>query len=51
VLQLAKNWAGTRYTAIAIHGDEATRKTHVDMGFHDGWGTVVDQMVAHIKAR
>jgi uncharacterized protein YndB with AHSA1/START domain len=41
---------GTRYTAIAIHGDEATRKQHEDMGFHHGWGTVLDQLVAHIKA-
>lgn len=41
---------GARYTAYAIHGDEAGRKTHEDMGFHQGWGTVVDQMVAHIKA-
>jgi uncharacterized protein YndB with AHSA1/START domain len=50
VLQLAKQWSGTRYTAIAIHGNEETRKNHEEMGFHDGWGTVVDQMVAHIKA-
>lgn len=41
---------GTRYTAYAIHADEQGRKTHEDMGFHDGWGTVVDQMVAHIQA-
>lgn len=41
---------GTRYTAIAIHGSEETRKSHEEMGFHDGWGTVVDQLVAHIKA-
>ena len=51
VLQLARNGAGTRYTAIAIHGDESTRKKHEEMGFHDGWGTVLDQMVAHIKAQ
>lgn len=41
---------GTRYTAYAIHGDEAARKAHEDMGFHHGWNTVVDQMVDHIKA-
>jgi uncharacterized protein YndB with AHSA1/START domain len=51
VLQLASNGSGTRYTAIAIHGNESTRKKHEDMGFHHGWGTVVDQMVAHIKAQ
>jgi uncharacterized protein YndB with AHSA1/START domain len=41
---------GTRYTAMAIHADPDARKTHEDMGFHSGWGTVVDQLVAHIKA-
>ncbi|WP_424812941.1 SRPBCC family protein [Roseococcus sp. YIM B11640] len=41
---------GTKYTAIAIHGSEAGRKTHEEMGFHGGWGTVADQMVAYIKA-
>jgi uncharacterized protein YndB with AHSA1/START domain len=41
---------GTRYTAMAIHGGPDARKTHEDMGFHSGWGTVVDQLVAHIKA-
>jgi uncharacterized protein YndB with AHSA1/START domain len=50
VLELTPLGKGTRYKAIAIHGDEANRKSHEEMGFHDGWGTVVDQMVAHIKA-
>lgn len=49
-LLLAPTATGTRYTALAIYGDEATRKNHEDMGFHDGWGTVLDQMVAFIKA-
>lgn len=50
VLQLQKQGSGTRYTAIAIHGNQDTRKKHEEMGFHDGWGTVVEQMVEHIKA-
>lgn len=40
---------GTRYKAIAIHRDEASRSQHEEMGFHDGWGTVLEQMVAYIK--
>jgi uncharacterized protein YndB with AHSA1/START domain len=48
-LLLERRGSGTRYTAIAIHGDEATRKNHEEMGFHDGWGTVLDQLVAYIK--
>jgi len=49
-LLLEPKGSGTRYTAIAIHGNEETRKQHEEMGFHTGWGTVVDQLVAHIKA-
>ena len=41
---------GTTYTAIAIHKDETTRKSHEDMGFHNGWGTALDQLVAYVKA-
>lgn len=49
-LLLTPTTAGTRYTAIAIHGNEEARKQHEEMGFREGWGTVVDQLVAHIKA-
>lgn len=41
---------GTRYTAIAKHLDPETRQRHEEMGFFDGWGTVVDQLVAYVKA-
>jgi uncharacterized protein YndB with AHSA1/START domain len=41
---------GTRYVATALHRDEATRKSHEDMGFHTGWGTALDQLVAMVKA-
>jgi len=40
---------GTKYTAIAVHGEEETKKTHEQMGFHDGWGTVLNQLVEEIK--
>jgi uncharacterized protein YndB with AHSA1/START domain len=40
----------TRYVATAIHGNEGARKKHEEMGFYDGWGTVVTQMVDYIKA-
>lgn len=41
---------GTKYIAIAMHKDEDDRKKHEDMGFHDGWGKALDQLVAHVKA-
>lgn len=36
---------GTRYTARAMHKDEADRNNHEAMGFHDGWGLCLDQLV------
>lgn len=39
----------TKYTAIAFHCDEASRKTHEEMGFHEGWSTALDQLVECIK--
>ena len=40
---------GTKYTATARHRNPETRKTHEDMGFESGWGTVVDQLVDYIQ--
>lgn len=40
---------GTRYTAIAMHVDEAGRKQHAEKGFLDGWGTALDQLVEFAK--
>jgi len=51
ILTLEPQGSGTRYTAYAIHKDEDGRKKHEEMGFHDGWGTVVSQMVEYIKAK
>ncbi len=38
--------AGTLYTAVALHKDGAARKQHEEMGFHQGWSTALDQLVA-----
>jgi uncharacterized protein YndB with AHSA1/START domain len=40
---------GTRYIARAIHGNPETKKKHEEMGFHEGWGTVLNQMVEYIR--
>ena len=39
----------TKYTATASHWTEATMKQHEQMGFHDGWGTVADQLAELVK--
>jgi uncharacterized protein YndB with AHSA1/START domain len=42
---------GTRYTARVLHASAAARDEHESMGFVDGWGAALDQLVAHMKAR
>jgi uncharacterized protein YndB with AHSA1/START domain len=41
----------TRYVAIAIHRDEAGREQHEQMGFMEGWNTVLDQLVEYVNER
>jgi uncharacterized protein YndB with AHSA1/START domain len=41
---------GTRYRATAIHRDPEGRKQHEAMGFVDGWGAALDQLVELVKA-
>lgn len=40
---------GTKYTAVAIHKDPESREKHEKMGFHEGWGKALDQLVALMK--
>ena len=49
VISLESRGNGTKYTALVIHGDEEARRKHEQMGFHDGWGKALDQLVAVIK--
>ena len=37
---------GTHYRAIAMHADKASAGQHLDMGFQEGWGAAIDQLVA-----
>lgn len=40
---------GTTYTATARHRSAEAKKSHEDMGFYDGWGTVVTQLEDYAK--
>lgn len=40
----------TKYTAIALHKDAETKQKHEEMGFTQGWGIVVDQLVEYMKS-
>ena len=47
VMTLEARGDATLCTAVAMHRNEADRDRHADMGFYDGWGTVLDQLVAY----
>lgn len=51
VISLEPHYNGTKYTALVMHPDEAGRQQHEGMGFHEGWGKALDQLVAHMKKR
>lgn len=41
---------GTKYTATARHRSSEARKSHEEMGFFDGWGTVATQLEDYAKS-
>jgi uncharacterized protein YndB with AHSA1/START domain len=51
IIELSDEDGGTRYTARARHWRAEDMEAHSNMGFHDGWGTVLDQLVALIQER
>jgi uncharacterized protein YndB with AHSA1/START domain len=36
----------TRYRAVARHWSAEDKAAHEQMGFHEGWGIVADQLAA-----
>lgn len=50
LLILADAPGGTTYTAIARHRSPQARKSHEEMGFFDGWGTVATQLEAYAQS-
>jgi uncharacterized protein YndB with AHSA1/START domain len=49
MILLEPSGKGTKYTAIGMHKDGESRKKHEDMGFHEGWGKALDQLVELAK--
>lgn len=50
VILLEPQGTGTRYTAIAMHRDPEDRGKHEAMGFVDGWGKALDQLVTLMRS-
>lgn len=44
-LTFTEEAGGTRYRAHAMHANQKARESHEAMGFHDGWGAALDQLV------
>ena len=42
---------GTRYTAAVFHGSREHRDVHASMGFEQGWGIALDQMIEFMSSR
>lgn len=40
---------GSRYRAIAMHQNPEDNKKHADMGFVEGWGAALEQLVELVK--
>jgi uncharacterized protein YndB with AHSA1/START domain len=46
ILTFEAHGKGTQYRAVAIHKDEEGCKKHETMGFQEGWGKALEQLVA-----
>jgi uncharacterized protein YndB with AHSA1/START domain len=45
IVSLAERAGTTRYSVLVLHRNEADRRRHEEMGFHDGWGQCADQLI------
>jgi uncharacterized protein YndB with AHSA1/START domain len=51
IITFADHPMGTEYVSQAMHKNDADRTTHEEMGFYDGWGTVVAQLARLVEPR
>jgi uncharacterized protein YndB with AHSA1/START domain len=51
IITLRDHPLGTDYAAHVMHKSNADRSLHEEMGFHDGWGTVAEQLARLVEAR
>jgi uncharacterized protein YndB with AHSA1/START domain len=49
VITMEAEGTGTRYRAVAIHGDKASKEKHEAMGFEAGWGAALEQLVGLMR--
>ncbi|MCC7274882.1 MAG: SRPBCC domain-containing protein, partial [Alphaproteobacteria bacterium] len=49
IIMLRDHPMGTDYVAHVMHKNGADRNTHEELGFFDGWGTVVAQLARLVE--
>ena len=49
VITLRDHAEGTDYVARAMHKSQADRDKHAELGFHEGWGTVIAQLARLVE--
>ncbi len=49
IIDMAAHGNGTKYTATVLHSNEDDCKKHAAMGFADGWGAALTQLVEYMK--
>ncbi len=49
IITMADHPEGTAYRAHVMHKSQSDRAMHEELGFYDGWGTVVGQLAALVE--
>jgi uncharacterized protein YndB with AHSA1/START domain len=49
IITMEASGSGTRYRAVAVHGTKESKDQHDQMGFPEGWGAALDQLVELAK--
>lgn len=49
IISFADHPEGTDYAAYVMHRNAADRDMHVELGFYDGWGTVIEQLAKLVE--
>ena len=50
IITLTDHPDGTDYAAHVMHKSPADRAMHAELGFYDGWGTVIAQLATFVEA-
>jgi uncharacterized protein YndB with AHSA1/START domain len=49
IITLQDHPMGTDYAAVVMHKSRADRNMHAEIGFYDGWGTVIAQLATLVE--